>query len=160
MRSDVIEELFRKYYNEALLYTLSLCQNKEIAEDIVQNAFYKALESLDDSITNFKAWLLTVCRNEYYTILRKRKHMMDGEVPVELPSEDEEYLQTIIRSEEYRLLYEAIGRLSVQQREAVTLYYFEELSIGEISKMTGKSESNVKVTLFRARESLRELMEV
>lgn len=160
MRSDVIEELFRKYYNEALLYTLSLCQNKEIAEDIVQNAFYKALESLDDSITNFKAWLLTVCRNEYYTILRKRKHITDGEVPVELPSEDEEYLQTIIRSEEYRLLYEAIGRLSVQQREAVTLYYFEELSIGEISKMTGKSESNVKVTLFRARESLRELMEV
>lgn len=43
MKSDVINELFSKYYNEALLYTMSICKDKTLAEDIVSEAFFKAL---------------------------------------------------------------------------------------------------------------------
>ena len=66
MKNDVIELLFKKHYNEALLYLLSLSNNKALAEEILSDAFYKALNTADDSIRNFKSWLLTICRNLYY----------------------------------------------------------------------------------------------
>ena len=69
MKHDVVEELFKKYYNDALLYTLSLSKNRAVAEDIVSNAFYKALIKIDEERDGeyFKSWLFTVCRNEYFT---------------------------------------------------------------------------------------------
>ena len=54
MKSDVIEELFLRYYNDALLYALSLTKNKAQAEDVVSAAFYKALRGKDEEIKNFK----------------------------------------------------------------------------------------------------------
>ena len=71
MKSDIVDKLFSEYYNEALLYTVSICRNKTVAEDIVSNAFFKALTLADDSVQSFKPWLLTVCRNEYISIYRK-----------------------------------------------------------------------------------------
>ena len=44
MKSDAIEELFRKYYNDALLYLISLTGNVAIAEEMVSTAFFKALK--------------------------------------------------------------------------------------------------------------------
>ena len=57
MKHDVIEELFSKYYNDALLYTLSLTKSCPLAEEIVSDAFYTALKTADDKVNNFKAWL-------------------------------------------------------------------------------------------------------
>ena len=71
MKPDIIDQLFSQHYNEALLYTISLCRNRTVAEDIVSSAFFKALTLADDSIHNFKPWLLTVCRNEFISICRK-----------------------------------------------------------------------------------------
>ena len=149
VKTDIIDELFRKYYNEALLYTLSLCHSRETAEDVVSTAFFKALESADDSIKSFKPWLLSVCRNEYYSMCRKRKHMSDGEIPEALSSSDEAFLDTIIRQ---------IGHLPEPQREVITLFYFSGLTVREAAEATGKSESNVKVLLYRARENLKKFL--
>ena len=68
MKSDIVDQLFSQYYNEALLYSISLCKNRTVAEDIVSNAFFKALSTADDSIRDFKPWLLTVCRNEFISL--------------------------------------------------------------------------------------------
>ena len=104
MKSDVIDELFRKYYNEAFLYTLSICRNRELAEDVVQTAFFKALSTTDNNIKSFKSWLLTVCRNEYMTICRKQKKYFSDEPDENIPDENEKVLETIIKKEEYRAL--------------------------------------------------------
>lgn len=77
MKHDVIEELFSKYYNDALLYTLSLTKNYPFAEEIVSDAFYTALKTADDGVHNFKAWLLKVCRNLYLNSLRKKKRLQE-----------------------------------------------------------------------------------
>ena len=47
MKNDVVEELFIKYYNDALLYVLSLSRNKALAKDAVSTAFFKALRGGD-----------------------------------------------------------------------------------------------------------------
>ena len=159
MKSDVIDQLFSQYYNEALLYTISLCRNRTVAEDIVSNAFFKALTLSDDSIRDFKPWLLTVCRNEFISVCRKNSRFTGEEIPEDLADDQEEVIEGIIRREEYRSLYRAIGLLPDTQKEVVTLFYFSRLSIKSISEITGKSETNIKVLLCRARDKLRSIME-
>ena len=159
MKTDIIDQLFSQFYNEALLYTISLCRNRTIAEDIVSNAFYKALTLADDSIRDFKPWLLTVCRNEFISICRKNSRFTGEEIPEDLADDREEVIEGIIRKEEYRSLYRAIGLLPDTQKEVVTLFYFSGLPIKSISEITGKSETNIKVLLCRARDKLRTIME-
>ena len=159
MKSDVIDQLFSQYYNEALLYTISLCRNRTVAEDIVSTAFFKALTLSDDSIRSFKPWLLAVCRNEFISLCRKNSRFTGEDIPEDLADGREELIESVIRREEYRSLYRAIGLLPDAQKEAVTLFYFSGLSVKDISEITEKSETNTKVLLCRAREKLRKIME-
>lgn len=158
MKPDVIDELFRKYYNDAILYTITLCRNKERAEDIVSTAFYKALAT-EDNVQNFKAWLLTVCRNEFLSMCRKNSKLSDEEISEEIADETESAADAIIRQEEYKALYRAISLLKNEQREAITLFYFSGLQIKDIAGVLGVSEANVKVLLYRGRDSLKKILE-
>ena len=159
MSPDIIDQLFSQYYNDALLYSVSLCRNRTVAEDIVSNAFFKALGMSDDSIREFKPWLLAVCRNEFISICRKNSRFTGEEIPENIADDREEVIESIIRKEEYRSLYHAIDLLPELQREVVMLFYFSGLPIKSISEVIGKSETNTKVLLYRAREKLRKIME-
>lgn len=160
MKSDIVDELFKKYYNEALLYTIAISENETVAEDIVQTAFFKALEAPNESIREFKPWLLAVCRNEFFGMARRKKFLADSEPDENHPDRGESALERIIRQEEYQELYRAIAKLKDNQREVIELFYFSNLSAKDIAMIIGSSESNVKVLLYRARISLREQMEV
>ncbi len=154
----LLEELYVRYYNEVLLYVISLSKSRSNAEDIVANAFYKALISADSSIGNFRSWLFTVCRNEFFTFCRKNRHY-GGEVSEALADDGQELVDSIIRDEQYRALYRAVSLLNETQREAIILFYFSGLSINNISKIMNKSIANVKVILHRARENIKEILE-
>ena len=159
MKQDALDALFRAYYHEALLYTLSLSGDKSTAEDIVADAFFKALTSADGSIENFKAWLFAVCRNEFLTLCRRRKRHPEVALDASEKERRDEMADTIIRREEYRALYHAVSLLPGLQREVITLHYFSGLSVKDISAVTGKSASNVKVLLHRARAQLKTILE-
>lgn len=156
MKHDVIEELFLKYYNDALLYTLSLTKNYTLAEELVSEAFYTALKAADNEVQNFKAWLLRVCRNLYFNSLRKSKRLQ--ELDENIADKSETVLDNIIRKEEYRALYHAISLLNPSYKEVITLFYFEDLSIKDIAIVVGKSEAVIKVSLFRGREALKKIL--
>lgn len=156
MKHDVIEELFLKYYNDALLYTLSLTKNYPLAEELVSEAFYTALKAADNEVQNFKAWLLRVCRNLYFNSLRKSKRLQ--ELDENISDKSETVLDNIIRKEEYRALYHAISLLNPSYKEVITLFYFEDLSIKDIAIVVGKSEAVIKVSLFRGREALKKIL--
>ena len=156
MKADALEQLFAQYYNDALLYSLSLCRDKSNAEDLVATAFLKALHTADE-IRDFKSWLLTVCRNTY--ISNYRKQMRHTELHENLADDGEELVDQIIRDEEYKALYRAIGHLPKEQNEVITLFYFENVPIRSICEIMGRKEPAVKVLLYRARKNLRELLE-
>ena len=156
MNKNSIEELFGKYYNDALLYSLSLTKNAPLSEEIVSDAFFKALKTADGEVEHFKAWLLKVCRNLYLNYLRKHKRLT--ELSETLADENDSALDNIIREENYKALYRAISLLKPNQKEVITLFYYQRLSIKDIALVTDKSESVVKVTLFRAKEKLKEIL--
>ena len=157
MRSDAVEELFKAHYNDAYLYTLTITKNAQEAEDIVSVAFFRALNTADKKIRAFKPWLLRVCRNEIYTRSRKSKRLtaIEGDVA----DEAENAVEKVIRDEEYRALHKAMGLLPENLREILLLFYFEEMSVKEIADIVGKTEVNVRVSLYRGREELKKLLE-
>ncbi len=157
MNSDLLEKLYAEYFNDALLYTLALTKNKALAEEIAQQAFVKALKTADDTIVNFKPWLLRVCRNLFYTHLRKLKKQTRLHEGIEDGSEA--LIEKIIKEEEYQALYRAIELLQDTYREIILLFYFENLPIKTISSIIGKTETHVKVLLYRARENLKSILE-
>ena len=158
MKNEVLEELFKKYYNEAKLYVASLCRDSALADEIVSSSFYKAFTKLDEAGNNFKFWLFKVCRNTYFDILRRRGRLTA--LSESMASEEEgDLADRLIKQEEYAALYRAISLLKENLREVIELYYFGEMSVAEIAGITEESTANVKVMLYRGRMKLKQILE-
>ncbi len=156
MKSTAWENLFRKYYNEALLYVFSFCHNRALAEDLVQEAYMRAIRSIDEEKDGFKFWLFKVCRNLYFDTLRKNKKV--EAITSDMPS-NESLVDDVIQKDEYRALYKAISLLKDDFREIVRLYYFDSMSVKEIASIVDESVDNVKIKLYRARLKLKDILE-
>lgn len=156
MKSTAWENLFRKYYNEALLYVFSFCHNRALAEDLVQEAYMRAIRSIDEEKDSFKFWLFKVCRNLYFDTLRKNKKV--EAITSDMPS-NESLVDDVIQKDEYRALYKAISILKDDFREIVRLYYFDSMSVKEIASIVDESVDNVKIKLYRARLKLKDILE-
>ena len=156
MISTAWENLFRKYYNEALLYVFSFCHNRALAEDLVQEAYMRAIRSIDEEKDGFKFWLFKVCRNLYFDTLRKNKKV--EAITSDMPS-NESLVDDVIQKDEYRALYKAISLLKDDFREIVRLYYFDSMSVKEIASIVDESVDNVKIKLYRARLKLKDILE-
>ena len=120
------------------------------AEDIMQEVFVRLLRAGPDFAdrAHARAWLLRVaanCANDWFRAPWRRR---EGPLTDALPAPEHEDGGVV----------EAVLALPAKYRTAVHLYYYEELSVAEIAKITGKSESAVKSRLFRARAMLREAL--
>lgn len=153
-----MEQLYRRYYGAALLYTLSLCGNRALAEDLVADAFVKAYLSLPDETPSFRFWLLRVCKNLWLDHLRKHRRMV-SEDALALLSDPNTPELLYLKSERLRILWQAIGTLSPTDRELVTLHYFSGMPLNEIARLTGRSHAAVRQRMVRLRAVLKQRME-
>lgn len=156
MKKEALENLFRKYYNEAKLYVVTLCHDLSLAEDIVSDSFYKAFTKIDEEKESFKFWLFKVCRNAYFDYLKRTRRLTELDDNL---GRDDDLAARVIRNEEYQSLYRAISLLKPNYREIILLYYFDELTVSEIAGITEQSVENVKVQMYRARMKLKDILE-
>lgn len=122
------------------------------AEDAVGEALLNAWQSwgrLKDP-SAVRAWLLKITVNCAYTQRRKL-----GRVAV--VEEMEAYLGGAV-DRPYEDLWEAVSALPPDQRLAVTLFYYEDMTVEQIARTAGISKGTVKSRLHRARARLRELL--
>ena len=157
MHSDILDELYRQYYGAAMLYVLSLCRDKALAEELVHDAFVKAYLSLPDDAPSFPYWLMKVCRNLYYDYARRHKWTADAPVPEQVDQETPEIL--LLRQEAAAVLWRSIDRLGRTDRELVVLHYFAGRPIAELAALLGLSTAAARQRLHRARAKLRKIME-
>jgi RNA polymerase sigma-70 factor (ECF subfamily) len=154
IKSNVLDDIYRRYSKTIFLYIYSLCRKRTLAEDLTQDTFYKAMLSFEDG--DILPWLYKVARNLYFDYCRKTKRESVSDAG-ELP-DDSDVLQTVISSEKNRILYERIQLLKKPEREAVMLYYFGGLKQQNIAGHMGISHSSVRILLHRARRKLYESM--
>ena len=144
-------ELARAYAPAIYRLAYARTGSRADAEDIMQEVFVRLLRAGPDFAdrAHARAWLLRVaanCANDWFRAPWRRR---EGPLTDSLPAPEHEDGGVV----------EAVLALPAKYRTAVHLYYYEELSVAEIAKITGKSESAVKSRLFRARAMLRERLE-
>ena len=157
MHSDILDELYRQYYGAALLYVLSLCRDRTLAEEIVHDAFVKAYLSLPDDVPSFPYWLMKVCRNLYYDHARRQKFLTDAPIPERADNTTPE--SVLLEKEDTAALFRAMGQLEVAERELLALHYFAARPIHESAEILGLPYAAARQKLRRARMKLRRLME-
>ena len=147
---DSPAELARRYAGDVFRQAYARTGSRADAEDVMQETFVRLLRARPDFAEpeHAKAWLLRVaanCANDWFRAPWRRR---EGPLTDSLPAPEHEDGGVV----------EAVLALPAKYRTAVHLYYYEELSVAEIAKITGKSESAVKSRLFRARAMLREAL--
>jgi RNA polymerase sigma-70 factor, ECF subfamily len=163
--SGSFEELAMPLFDR--LYNLAhwLTQDREEAEDLVQETFAKALKGFSSYQpgTNFRAWIYQILRN---TFLTSRTGLKTMTVPLEteedeasLPHVHETPESILLQRSDRQLVQDALGQLPVPYREVLLLCEFEEMSYQEISATLAVPMGTVMSRLSRARRALREAVQ-
>jgi RNA polymerase sigma-70 factor, ECF subfamily len=163
------ESLVKRYDRNVFRIAQHITQNREDAEDVVQDAFLKAYQNLGQfqGQSKFYTWLVRIAVNEALMRLRKRKTdktvSMDDEVETEEGSMPREFAdwspdpeQQFRQSELNDILARSIQGLPSSFRTVFALRDVEGLSTEETAEMLGLSVPAVKSRLLRARLQLRE----
>jgi RNA polymerase sigma-70 factor (ECF subfamily) len=162
-------ELVRRYESKIFRLAQHITQNREDAEDVLQESFLKAYEHLDQfkGDSKFYTWIVRIAVNQALMKLRRRKssravsldeQIDTGEDTVvrEISAWDEDPEQRFSREELGAILDEAIQSLEPPYRSVFVLRDIEELSTEETAEALNLSIPAVKSRLLRARLQLRE----
>ncbi len=166
--AKAFEELVNRYEHKIFRLAQNITQNREDAEDVMQEAFLKSYSNLDrfQGDSRFYTWLVRIAVNEALMKLRKRRPSQvsldepveteDDSMPREIedwgPSPEQRYAQTQLQE----ILSGAIAELDPAFRIVFLLRDVEELSTEETAELLGLSVPAVKSRLLRARLRLRQ----
>jgi RNA polymerase sigma-70 factor, ECF subfamily len=161
------EELVNRYKRRVFAIAHRITNNREDAEDVVQESFHKAFLHLArfQERSQFSTWLTRIAMNESLMLLRRRRG--DLEVLPETPDDNEKSApeafidqrpspeESCWRRERKQLLAKAINRLGPKIRRTIFLRHIEERSAEETAEILGTSIGAVKARVFQGRRKLR-----
>ena len=151
LRTDAaIENILKKYADTVYRIAFVRVKNKDDAEDITQEVFVRFIKRAPvfESEEHEKAWFIKVAVNCSKSLLLSpwRTHRSDTEK------------DTPVFDTEKSEVWYAVSSLPEQMRVVIHLFYYENMSVSEISAATGKSVSAVKTALHRSRQRLKEIL--
>jgi len=161
---EAARALYDAYYGPTYRKILAIAQDKNLAQDVTQEAFVRAFERFDQlrSSTKFEAWLFRIGLNYLHDFWRKgqREQPADQQTfyPLITRAATVRVEDVVIQQELAESLVAAFEDLPSEQRELVVLYYVEERPVAEIAGELQIPEGTVKSRLYRVRQVLREFM--
>lgn len=139
-------------------YLKAMVRDEELARDLTQDTFLRAFRSLGGyrGDAQLATWMLAIARHVAFNRARRRRleerwHVVTGALP-EVPDP-----RSVADSRD-PLLLDALAALPAAQREAVALYYLEDLDVDAVAHLTGRPANTVKSDLHRARAALRAVL--
>ena len=157
---SALTQILSQYRPGLQNYIYSIVKDYAAAEDLTEDTFVKLLikKPKDRGEASFKTWLYTIGRNLSIDYLRKNPvgkyvpldeiYDISGEI---IPSDSQEDTQRIIR--------DAMESINPAYKNILILFYFEDFSIEEISKIIKKPKKSTSVVLHRARQSMKKQLE-
>ena len=147
------------YKNMVYTVCLRMLGSEADAEEAAQDVFIKAYRSIGSfqAKAKFSTWLYRIAYNNCISVIRKKVRMIDlvEDVPEGVADEREmNGLENISAEERSMYLKMAIESLAETDAVVVTLFYYDELSLDEIAKVTGLSSSNIRIKLHRSRKKM------
>ena len=159
-----LSDLMRLHGDYLLRTSIMLLKDRHAAEEAVQDTFISAYEKIGQltEAEKLKAWLTAILVNRSRAYMRKKNwkyallsvEFFDHIMPIQEDSPEAALLQLA----ENQLLSGAIQRLDYKYREAIILFYFNEMKVLEISQLLNINENTVKARLSRGRLQLKEIL--
>lgn len=162
MKNDEIEQIITDYEAELRYLAFRYVRDWILVDDIMQEVYIKIYLKLDSfkQLANLKTWLYKVTSNQCIDHLRSKVQkstiLMDNLEELLFFSR-ESVEREVLNSIDKLRLYQNINSLPNDYKQALTLYYFNNYSYREISKVLCKDISFVKNKLFRGRRLLRKI---
>ena len=154
--------IFDKYSNMVYRMAYSLVKNKYDAEDIHQEVFVRFFckRPKFESTEHEKAWFLRVtinlCKNLWKTAWRQRIVSLGEDLEENL---DASNTIDVMGNTEENTIIDVVKELPQKYRVVIHLFYYEEMSIEEISRVLQMNPSTIRTRLTRAREKLKGMLE-
>jgi RNA polymerase sigma-70 factor (ECF subfamily) len=157
--------LVERYKDLVFTLAIRMLKQREEAEEVAQDVFIKLFKSLNSfkGDSKLSTWVYRVTYNACLDQIKKNKRHR-----IAVPIDNYNYnkidtidnaLEGLIKEEKQQLIRACVNKLPEDSSAIITLFYFDELSLEEISGITGIESNTVKVKLFRARKRLAKIME-
>ena len=154
---EEFDVIYTQYFESVYKYVFSLCRNEAVAEEITQEAFYKAMEHLDqfDGKCKLYVWLCQIAKNTYYTFAKKQNRYFSGKDIESLEQMEPRFENDYFDRETVWELHKLLHQLNEPYKEVFSLRVFGELSFSQIGELFRKSDSWARVIFYRAKKELR-----
>ena len=165
---EAIAALYEQTYSKVYYTVRSMVRDEDAVLDILQDSYLKAFSNLDrfEGAERFTPWVKQIAANTARDWLKKKRPLLfselsageNAEIPAEELFEDERaaHLPELVvdQAETKRLIREIIEELPEDQRAAIGMFYYEELSVKEIAAAMGATENAVKSRLLYGRRKI------
>ena len=157
-KGGLIEQLYSRYYEPRMVIACSYTHNRQAAEDLVQNAFLKAILSYKPT-GSFLSWANRVIRNDFLNSIRAEKYRADDEPETMDLADCYDLLESLIHNEKKARLAAMIASLPLRQRAIMIESVYLELDDEKIAKAHATTAANVRQIRSRAKKALIKMIE-
>lgn len=147
-----MEELYKRHSQIVYHFLYVRCRDPALAEDLMQETFLRAMESIDsfNGSCKMSTWLCQIAKHLLYRHWAKNRRVCMEELDEGLPAKGNTEEQAIARTE-LQDVWEKIQKLSPDMRRVVELRVLDDLPYRQIGEILGRSENWARVTFYRAK---------
>lgn len=152
------EEIYKEYYPQIYYYLLKLSSDKDCAEELTQETFFRALKSIDSfrGDCEISTWLCQIAKNCFYTYVRREKITVNSDILLNEEITGKSVEEVVSDKEAYIKIQEILHKIGDPYKEVFWMRAFAELSFAQIASIHGKTEGWARVTYHRAKMMVKE----
>ena len=164
--NEAVNDLFAAFYGDVYYFALKTVKDEQVAQDVTQETFVEIINTIDNlqEPAAFVSWMKQITYHQCTRYFKKKKDVVadedeDGNSVFDTIAEEKaEFIpdEALDQKDFKATILSMLDELSPEQHAAVMLYYFDELSVGEIAKIQGVSVGTVKSRLNYGRKTLKE----
>ena len=145
---------FETYYEDVLRFLRGLSRDENLAEELTQETFYRAIKSIHTfrGDSDLRIWLCSIAKNLFFTHQQKQSRITPKETFDHYEAEEKLFVQMIEDKEMALRIHKVLHDLKEPYKEVFSLRIFGELSFKDIGMLFNKTEHWACVTYHRAKE--------
>lgn len=150
------EKIYKEHAQLVYHFLLTQCHNDHLAEELTQETFLRAYQSLEryNGTCKLSVWLCQIAKHVWYQYVDKHKREIITDFAEESIIDNSSLEEHVISKLDLKEMLKELHKLPEEMREVIYLRMTSELSFRDIGEIVGKSENWARVTYFRGKEKI------
>ncbi len=160
--AEISQSVLLAEYESVYHYALTICHNETEAQDITQETFLKAMQSVKGFRGNSSllTWLCTIAKNLWLNKCKKsNREVAEDEWSGEAVSKEKPIERLVVDKEIAKRIHQILHTMDEPYKEVFSLRVFGELPFADIAELFSKTESWARVTFYRGKKEIVEILE-